>query len=98
MAFITRSNLFIKRTITFRSYSVSTTNDYVFDLFNGLVASKRSDLAKSITLIETVNTDKKKQAQLLLHKVLEVLKQKKNNNENPSLRIGAGNLLLFSKF
>uniref|UniRef100_A0A0B7AUY7 AAA+ ATPase domain-containing protein n=1 Tax=Arion vulgaris TaxID=1028688 RepID=A0A0B7AUY7_9EUPU len=43
----------------------------ILDLFKGLIAQDRASLAKSITLVESTHPGKRKQAQLLLTKVLE---------------------------
>lgn len=86
MAFVPRFTTITKLTQYRRS--VSTSRTFVDDLFDGLTKSKRSDLAKSITLVETTNAEKKKQSQKLLHKVLDDLKRKRSNNNKPSLRIG----------
>jgi len=60
----------------------------VLSLFNGLINKTRSDLARSITLVETSNPDKKKLSHMLLHLVLTNLKEKRASNLKPSLRIG----------
>ncbi len=60
----------------------------VLSLFNGLVQNKRADLARSITLIETSNQQKKKEAQIILNMVLANLKEKRKDNSKHSLRIG----------
>lgn len=60
----------------------------VSSLFEGLVTNKRADLARSITLIETTNQQKKREAQLLLNLVLGNLKTKRQDNSKHSLRIG----------
>ncbi len=60
----------------------------VLDLFNGLISKTRSDLARSITLVETSNPHKKKLSQILLNLVLTNLKDKRASNLKPSLRIG----------
>lgn len=86
MSFIIRSSCF-KRVKLVQCLKYSTSNQ-VDSLFDGLIKCKRCDLARSITLIETTNPEKKKQSQLLLHKVLDDLKQKRLNNLSPSLRIG----------
>ena len=90
MAFVPRFTTITKLTQYRRSVSTSRTyvTNFVDDLFDGLIKSKRSDLAKSITLVETTNAEKKKQSQKLLHKVLDDLKRKRSNNNKPSLRIG----------
>lgn len=46
-------------------------SDEVHELFQGLIAQNRASLARSITLIESTHPVKRKQAQLLLMKVLE---------------------------
>ena len=60
----------------------------VTKLFNGLIGNTRSDLARSITLVETSNPEKKKLSQMLLSLVLGNLREKRKNNLKPSLRIG----------
>lgn len=90
MAFVLRSN-FLNKFTQFKAVihaSRTYVNTYVDDLFDGLTKSKRSDLAKSITLVETSNAEKKIKSQLLLHKVLDDLKHKRLDNKPPSLRIG----------
>lgn len=91
MAFVLRSN-FLNKFTQFKAVihaSRTYVNTYVDDLFDGLTKSKRSDLAKSITLVETSNAEKKIKSQLLLHKVLDDLKHKRLDNKPPSLRIGS---------
>lgn len=60
----------------------------VLSLFNGLIGNKRADLARSITMVETSNPEKKKLAQMLLNLVLGDLREKRNKSMRPSLRIG----------
>lgn len=73
---------------------MSTTNDLskynatVESLFKGVISNKRSDLARSITLIETSNPEKKVFAQLLLNKVLHKLKRDREMNKKICLRVG----------
>ena len=59
-------------------------------LFDGLLASKRASLAEAITLVESVHPIKKAQAQVLLGKVLEHMKQKKLHSQSRpvTFRIG----------
>jgi len=86
MAFIIKSNnCFIKNPCKAFRFRYSS---YANVLYEGLTQSRRSDLARSITLIETGNPEKKKQAQILLKQILEDLKQKRIANSKPSLRIG----------
>ena len=87
MAFIIKksNNCFIKNLYKTFQFHYSS---YANVLYEGLTKSKRSDLARSITLIETVNPEKKKQAQILLKQILKDLKQKRISNSSPSLRIG----------
>lgn len=74
-------------TILSRSTS-NTTPSFEESLFNGLINNKRSDLARSITLVETTNPEKKKKSQKLMKLVLENLKEKRVANEKPCIRIG----------
>ena len=60
----------------------------VMSLFNGLINKTRSDLARSITLVETSNQNKKKMADVLLNNVLEHLRIKREQKSVPSLRVG----------
>ncbi|CAF0758840.1 unnamed protein product [Brachionus calyciflorus] len=61
---------------------------YVNTLYEGVVNNRRAELAKAITLIETTNPIKKLLSQNLLNSVLHRLKNKKENNEKITLRIG----------
>lgn len=71
-----------------RFESLNAIPQRVSSLFEGLVTNKRADLARSITLIETTNQQKKREAQILLNLVLGNLKTKRENNSKHSLRIG----------
>lgn len=62
--------------------------EYVGSLFKGVINNQRSHLAKAITLIETSSPKKKILSQKLLNNVLFCLKEKKNKNLNPCLRVG----------
>ena len=53
--------------------------EHVQKLYNGLLAEQRAALARSITLVESVNVRKKLQAQMLLKLVLDEDRRKKKH-------------------
>lgn len=57
-------------------------------LFDGIVSSKRADLARCITLVETSNANKKIMAQYLLNKILARLKENREAGSKVCLRLG----------
>jgi hypothetical protein len=65
-------------------YSTKTIDRHRF--FNGIVNYTRADLARAITLIESSNQNKKKDAQLLMNQILAHLKV--NQRKDPCLRLG----------
>ncbi|XP_037070764.1 methylmalonic aciduria type A protein, mitochondrial-like, partial [Pollicipes pollicipes] len=73
-----------------RQTSNKATDLMVEELFEGLCARNRTSLARSITLVETSNPDKKKLAQSLLSMVANNLKQQEEerNGAPVSFRIG----------
>lgn len=62
--------------------------DFVEKIFKGVTTNKRADLARSITLIETTNPEKKILAQILLNKVLHKLKRDRETSKTTCLRVG----------
>ncbi len=81
----------VERKITTQIRHVNLTSEQklsVSTLFDGLINNKRPDLAKAITLIETTNQIKKLQAQELLTKVLQHLKDNQSKNLKKCLRVG----------
>lgn len=68
--------------------------EYVDSLFQGLIKQDRASLAKSITLVESTHFERRKEAQLLLSKVLKHMRQIDTHmlKAPPSFRIGKGML------
>jgi LAO/AO transport system kinase len=62
--------------------------NYVDSLYNGLIGNGRAELARSITLVETTNQEKKVMAQYLLNKLLVRLKENRLHKSKTCLRIG----------
>lgn len=79
------NNLNLKR---FYSNLTLDQQEYVDSLFDGVINNRRPELAKSITLIETTSPKKKILSEKLLNNVLFRIKDKKDNHENPCLRVG----------
>lgn len=72
-----------------RVLKYSAEKNFVDGLFNGLtVFNRRADLAKSITLVESTNPQKKLLAQSLLNQILNKLKTDRSENKRPCLRVG----------
>lgn len=80
--------LFQPHVVSYSSSLSESSERYVESLYKGVVANKRAELARSITLIETTNNEKKLLAQSLLNKVLHKLKHDKEKRQKICLRIG----------
>ena len=84
-------NQFNIKKINFHSDLTLDQQKYVDYLFDGVIENKRAELAKAITLIETTSPTKKVLSQNLLNRILHRLKEKKQENNKVTLRIGSYN-------
>ena len=66
----------------------SPQEEFVSALYNGIISNRRAELARSITLVETSNPEKKVMAQYLLNKLLLKLKDNRMHKSKVCLRIG----------
>ena len=76
------------RSLAVAAKLTASQEELVNSLFVGIVSSKRPELARAITLVETSNATKKIIAQVLLNRLLVKLKENRVNNAKKCLRIG----------